>query len=376
MQPASLDSTGQRRGSSALAVFGPRSWSRPEQFAVARLPMRATLHPFPDDTVAATVDRSASPWFHSLDGDDWSFRLRGRPEDVSLDDVAPASAGAAEQWQRAIVPSCWTMDPDVDDWPHYTNVQMPFALEPPAVPDDNPTGVYRKRFRLRDGWESRRTVVHVGGAESCLYVFCNGEAVGMGKDSRLSQEFDLTPHVRSGENTLVLVVVRWSDGSWLEDQDHWWMAGLHREVYLYSTGHTHIADVNVTADLDDDISTGLVSVEVSVGFGTVEEGWRVETTLLEPSGTAINNQPLSADVPVFDRSSPTAETVSAYLYEGPVARFNETIPDVTPWSSERPARYAVVLSLIDPSGSLVEATALRVAFRRVEVADRELLLHG
>lgn len=378
MASPSRAQTDRKPSASALSAFGPRSWCRPEQLAVARLPMRATLYPFPDDSVAATLIRSASPWFHPLDGDDWSFRLHARPEDVTADDVGSedGSTGSTDAWQPITVPGCWTMDPDVDDWPHYTNVQMPFALEPPLVPDANPTGVYRKRFRLPTEWDGRRTVLHVGGAESCLYVFCNGQAVGMGKDSRLSQEFDLTPYLEAGDNTLALVVVRWSDGSWLEDQDHWWNAGLHREVFLYSTAGTHIADVSVTAELDEDLSTGLFSAEVTVGLEETEPGWRVETTVLDPSGKAVNSQPLSDDVPVFRRGSATEEMVSAYLYEGPVARFSETIDDVTPWSSERPARYTVVISLVDPSGDLVEATALKVGFRRVEVADRELLLNG
>ena len=376
MAPPAPGRDDREPGGRLLDAFGPQSWCRPEQIAVDRLPMRTTCYPFPDDTVAATVDRSASPWFRSLDGTDWEFRLHDRPEAVGTDVVDDDATGP---WQSMEVPSCWTMDPSVEDHPQYTNVRMPFVEDPPRVPDANPTGVYRKRFNLPRGWKSRRTVLHVGGAESCLYVFCNGKPVGMGKDSRLPQEFDLTPHVRTGKNTLVLVVVRWSDGSWLEDQDHWWNAGLHREVYLYSTGRTHIADVRVTAGLDEDLSTGRLTAEIEVGFAddaAAAEGWRVETTLIDADGKALDTQPLSADVPYFHRSSPVAEMISAYLYEGPVARIAETIDDVTPWSSERPVRYTVVVSLVDPSGDVVEATATRVGFRRVEVVDRELLLNG
>ena len=355
-----------------LDAFGPRSWCRPEQFAVGRLPMRATLYPFPDETAAAGLDRSSSPWFHSLDGE-WDFRLAARPEDVTGSDV---SDDAGDGWQHATVPGCWTMDPAVDDHPHYTNVRMPFDCEPPEVPDDNPTGVYRTSFRLPRGWKSRRTVLHVGGAESCLYVFCNGTAVGMGKDSRLPQEFDLTPHLRSGDNQLTLVVVRWSDGSWLEDQDHWWMAGLHREVFLYSSGHTHLSDVRVQGELAEDLLTGELTVDVEVGAAEPGPGWRAEVMVLDADGRPMLAQPLTADVPVFDRSSPMAETVSAYVYRGRVARVRETFDDVTPWSSERPVLHTLVVSLIDPDGDVAEVTATRFGFRRVEIVDRELLLNG
>ena len=355
-----------------IDAFGPRSWCRPEQYAVGRLPMRSTLYPFPDDTSASRLDRAASPWFHPLDGQ-WDFRLFDRPEAVTVDAV---STDAVSGWHRTPVPGCWTMDPDVDDHPHYTNVRMPFDLEPPEVPDDNPTGVYRRTFKLPRGWKGRRTVLHVGGAESCLYVFCNGVAVGMGKDSRLPQEFDLTPHLTAGENALALVVVRWSDGTWLEDQDHWWMAGLHREVFLYSTGATHVADVRVRAELDEDLVTGVLTAEVDVGADRPSPGWRVEVMVNDPDGRPMLPQPLSAEVPRFDRSSPIAETISAYTYRGPVARVEETFDDVTPWSSERPVLHTVVVSLVDPDGDVVEATAVRTGFRRVEVVDRELLLNG
>ena len=217
-------------------------------------------------------------------------------------------------------------------------------------------------------------MLHVGGAESCLYVFCNGEPVGMGKDSRLPQEFDLTDHVRTGDNALTLVVVRWSDGSWLEDQDHWWMAGLHREVYLYSTAAAHLADVAVSAELDDDLETGLLTADVRVA-GATEPGFQLEATVFGPDGHPLMSQPVSADVPVFDRTSPVAEMISAYLYRGTV-RLQETFDGVTPWSSERPVLHTLVLSLIDPSGSLVETTSVRIGFRRVEIVDRELLLNG
>lgn len=353
-----------------LDAFGPRSWCRPEQVSVGRLPMRATAYPYPDEELAARGDRTASPWFRSLDGE-WRFRLRARPEDVVADDLA---GDAGDGWMPFTVPGCWTMHPDVDDWPHYTNVRMPFAGEPPGVPDDNPTGVHRRSFRLPRGWADRRTVLHVGGAESCLFVFCNGEPVGMGKDSRLPQEFDLTPHLRRGANDLALVVVRWSDGTWLEDQDHWFHGGLHREVFLRSTAAVHLADVAVRADLDEDLETGRLHLDTLVD-GVAVPGWRIEASLLDAGGTAMLRQPLSADVPVFDRTSAGAEVVSAYLHDDRV-RIDESFASVTPWSSEDPVLHTLVVSLLDPDGTLVEATSVRIGFRRVEVVDRELLLNG
>ncbi|HEX4901620.1 MAG TPA: glycoside hydrolase family 2 TIM barrel-domain containing protein [Acidimicrobiales bacterium] len=354
-----------------LDAFGPRSWCRPELVSAGRLPMRATAYPFPDEDSAAVGDREASPWFHRLDGE-WRFRLRTRPEDVDADDLVGSTDG--DGWLPFTVPGLWTVHPDVDDWPQYTNVRMPFVAEPPDVPEDDPTGVHRLSFRLPRGWADRRTVLHVGGAESCLFVFCNGEPVGMGKDSRLPQEFDLTPHLRRGENDLALVVVRWSDGTWLEDQDHWFHGGLHREVFLYSTASVHLADVAVRAELDEDLETGQLHLSARVD-GVCDPGWRIEASLLDPGGRAVVAQPLSADVPVFDRSSVAAEEISAYLHTGRV-QISESFDDVAPWSAEDPALHTLVVSLVGPDGALSEATSVRVGFRRAEVVDRELLLNG
>jgi hypothetical protein len=120
-------------------------------------------------------------------------------------------------WTPLPIPSNWTMHGF--DRPHYTNIQMPFPHEPPRVPDENPTGLYRTQFDLPKKWNKRRIVLHFGGAESVLYVYVNGQAVGMSKDTRLPAEFDITPFVQAGKtNTLVAVVVKWSDASFIEDQ--------------------------------------------------------------------------------------------------------------------------------------------------------------
>src|SRR5437899_7259823 len=128
----------------------------------------------------------------SLDGG-WSFAFRDRPEDVTADDLAGETAG----WSSVDVPGCWTMQGF--DHPQYTNVQMPFAGPPPRVPDENPTGVYRRAVAVPPSWVRRRIVLHVAGAESVLYVHVNGIPIGMGKDSRLPHEFDLTGLVEPGQ---------------------------------------------------------------------------------------------------------------------------------------------------------------------------------
>jgi beta-galactosidase len=311
-----------------LFLAGQKSWESPELTSLNRLPPHATLVPFPTAELAATLDRSRSRWFASLDGE-WEFRLAGRPEQ------AARALRSARGWSTVDVPGLWTMQGH--GTPHYTNVVMPFDERPPRVPDENPTGIYRRRFELPRGWRKRRVVLHFGGAEGALHVLVNGQPVGIAKDSRTPSEFDVTELVRHGEpNELVAVVVQWSDASFVEDQDHWWQAGLPREVALYSKGESSIADVFARGDLDEDYKHGLLSVAA--------EG--AEARLLDPSGRTVLVEPLRT------------------------GRLDAPVRSPRRWSADDPALYTLVVSRGD------ESVACRLGFRRVEVRNRRLLVNG
>ena len=202
-------------------------------------------------------------------------RWRDRPDQVLDADLV----GATAEWSEVEVPGCWTMQGF--DSPQYTNVQMPFAGPPPNVPDANPTGVYRRAVTVPATWRDKRIVLHVAGAESVLYVHADGVPVGMGKDSRLPHEFDLTGlAVPGGTFELALTVVRWSDATYLEDQDHWFHAGLHRSVFLYATPPVFIADLHVIADYDPETGDGRLDVRIDVDtIAAAPKGWRARVTV-------------------------------------------------------------------------------------------------
>jgi beta-galactosidase len=344
------------------------SWRNPELTGLHRLPARGALIPFPDVETAREGERDASPWFHSLEGR-WPFALFERPEDVPAEVVSTEFDDS--DWSEINVPGNWTLQGF--DRPHYTNVQMPFPQRPPDVPDENPTGVYRRRFEIPEAWQGRRIVLHLGGAESVLYVHLNGTFVGMSKDSRLPAEFDVSGLMRMSTNVLVATVVRWSDASFLEDQDHWWMAGLHREVYLYASGVTHIADVQVVADWDPDAERAHLDVRTEVAFGAVpQEGWRIETQLLAAAGRSVLRRALSAEVPVAH----PFWALRAFQFEGHVVQVETPVARARPWSSESPVLYRLLISLLDPEGRVRETVTCRVGFRRVEVAGGELRING
>lgn len=348
--------------------FGPageRLWTVPEATSAGRLPMRTTFLTAPD-LDGAHADR----WRFDLDGR-WRFRLFDAPEAVP-DDI-DASDFDDRNWKDVDVPGCWPLQGF--DAPIYTNVRMPFPGEPPDVPEANPTGVYRRKIRLPAGWHKRRVVLHVGGAESVVFVHLNGRRIGFAKDSRLPSEFDLSGALQPGYNCLTLIVVRFSDASWLEDQDHWWLAGLHREVFLYTTAPTRLADVRVDADWHE--GAGHLRVRAAVeGPGLAAGDWQVRVGLLKASGTSALRKPLVAAVPRRDVSTPRRDLVSGIVWRGQEAELSTSSRSLKPWTAETPERYRVTVELLDPKGRVVEATEVSCGFRRVAIEDGLLKVNG
>ena len=341
---------------------------QPELSGLNRLAMRPSFDLY--NSFDEARDRTAGTRSRPLDGP-WKFLLVDHPEACPPEWMAPDFD--TSDWMTLAVPGCWTRQ-GVDDRPHYTNVVMPWPeLDPPAVPDRNPTGLYRREFRLTNAWRTRDVHVEFGGAESVLALWCNGEFVGMGKDSRLPSAFDLTPFLRAGPNVLAAMVIRWSDATWIEDQDHWWHAGLHRSVQLLSRSPVHLRDLQVTADFDPDTGTGHLHVRAEASEGV--HGWKVRTTLMTDAGRRVGRQQ-TAPVQAFGTDGQFEQHLSAYAFEGVIAATSVEVPRVKPWSAEAPNRYRVVAELLDEHGTVIEVAHTWTGFRRVEVRDRRLLVNG
>ncbi len=341
-----------------------KTWQSAETLSLNRLPARATLYPYPTVAAARAGRREDSRWWQSLDGD-WDFRLVDRPENVPAEfvhtDFSPDGS-----WSRLPVPSNWTMHGH--DRPHYTNIVMPFPNPPPTVPEQNPTGLYRTTFVVPADWSGRRVILHVGGAESVLYVWLDGKPIGLAKDTRLPSEFDLTPFMTAGAtHVLAAVVVKWSDASFVEDQDQWWMGGIHREVYLYSQAEHYLEDVFVRGDLEDNLRDGRLRMSVRVGSPDLEaKGCAVRVQLYDANGKAVWRKPGEEKTQWSDAWRNPRKVVE---FDLPVARPRH-------WSAEVPNLYTAVVTLVDPAGNEVEHTSCRVGFRRVEVRHRQMLVNG
>jgi beta-galactosidase len=309
-----------------------------------------------------------------LDGR-WRFQLLAKADDETVAD-----------WGEAEVPGLWTMA-GTWDRPHYTNVQMPFPGLPPTIPEINPTGVYERDFTVPDDWAGRRIVLHVGAAESVLIVSLNGEAVGVGKDSHLASEFDLTGRLRPGPNTLTLRVVKWSDATYVEDQDQWWHGGITRPVFLYSTGPVYLADVRVAAGLADDLATGMLDLTVTVGFpgDDLAPGRIVEATLggiddtMRTGAQSVDRRTLESwtryDQRLMYRHAagllPPEDEAAWETVQGRMAppldglvTWHLEIPDVARWSAEQPNLYPLAVVLRDADGTIVDEVTVQVGGSR------------
>lgn len=332
-----------------------------------RRAMRSPLVSFRDVESAHIEDRTKSPWFRSLNGQ-WAIK---RFSDVNQ---VPASAlvGDCSAWPSIDVPGNWTLA-SLGDVPHYTNVMMPWKGRPPSLPAEVATAVYRTTFSIPTSWKKRKTIVHIGGAESVHAVYVNGSFVGYGTDSRLPSEYEISEFLSDGENTLAIVVCRYSAQSHLEDQDQWWMAGLHREVFLRSQANVAFHDVRVDAGLSIDGDTpprGVCKVSATLDVPLDEPlvpGWKVVARLETLEGKMVGTE-RTTNVPAHE---------FPYVFEGYTVTFdNWIVPKVKMWSAEAPNRYRVIVSLIDPQGKTADVTSVITGFRSVEVVGNSLLING
>ncbi|MDG1846638.1 MAG: glycoside hydrolase family 2 TIM barrel-domain containing protein [Acidimicrobiales bacterium] len=352
-----------------MLPFALKTILNPQLTELNRLPARSPLTPYPK-LPDKEID-SETPWRLPIDGS-WKFHLSMAPTDTpenweneELDDAS---------WRSIEVPGSWTRQ-GTEDFPHYTNIMMPWKedLEPPDVPRRNPTGLYRKKFQLPDDWKGRKIILHVGGVESVLLVWCNGRFVGLGKDSRLPSEFDITPYLSTGLNLLGLMVIRWSDSTWIEDQDHWFHAGIHRSVHLEARGSTHIEDLHISADFESVTELGRLNVVAKISGEAF--GWKVRVSLKEKE-TGLELGAFTAPVAAPKTSKPLEELISAYTFPGPYADMTLTDLAVFSWSDEIPLLYRLDIELLGPKGETKEAYVEWVGFRRVEIHDRRLLING
>ena len=331
-------------------------WEQPEVYEVGKLPARATLTPYA--TIEQALLRGESEWVMDISGD-WKFYWTPTPaeapeefESIFYDD---------SQWGTIPVPGNW----EVQGYgmPIYTNVNYPFAKNPPFIPhDDNPTGCYRHRFVIPEAWDNRRVILHFESGLAAMYVWVNGIEVGYSEGTKTAVEFDITGMVQHGENVLAVKGLRWADGSYLEDQDFWRLSGFDRGVKVYTVDDVRIADMFVISDLDEDYKRGLYTSTVTIENGRSQQfNGSVELQLIDKEGRVLIKESKQLVVEA-------GSTVDVAIERG--------LAKVDLWSHEFPNLYTTLVALRGSDGAVIEATSTRTGFRKVEIKDAQLLLNG
>ncbi|WP_163407265.1 glycoside hydrolase family 2 TIM barrel-domain containing protein [Flavobacterium ajazii] len=334
-------------------------WENPQVFQINREPARASFLPYADESSAVSDQYENSPWYFSLNGKwkfSWSPTPDQRPKDFYKTDFSTLN------WKELQVPSNWELQGY--GIPIYTNITYPFERNPPFINHaDNPVGSYKRDFILPENWKNRHVYLHFEAGTSAMYIWVNGEKVGYTEDTKSPAEFDISKYLKPGKNDVAVEVYRWSDGSYLEDQDFWRLSGIDRNVYLYSTDTIRISDFFAKPDLDSNYKTGSLNVEVSLKnlSSVAVKNQKLTTKLIDASGKAIFVKDLKVN---FEANK--TQTVS----------FFQNVSNPKLWSSEAPNLYTLVLSLKDEKGSIIESTSTQIGFRKVELKGGELLVNG
>lgn len=348
----------------------PHDWENPAVFRINKEAPRATSMPFPTKEESAKP-RLESPWCKSLNGN-WKFHHVGNPSAKPTGFEAPGFDDAS--WKEIPVPSNWQMHGY--GFPHYTNMTYPFAKNPPNVMGEPPqfystfieanrnqVGSYRHKFTLPENWKGRRTFIVFGGVDSAFYLWINGKKVGYSQDSRTPAEFDLTPYLQAGENTLAAEVYQYSDGSYLEDQDMFRLSGIFRDVYLWSAADLDLRDFQIKAGLADDYQTGTLEFTTTIANrGETEAEAKLTLTLTGPDGAVINAPVVSA------KAGGKAEVTQSVKVD--------SIPAVKAWSAEIPNLYTYHITLSDSSGKEIAHYSGKTGFRRNEIKNGQFLHNG
>ena len=331
----------------AMSAFGQTfdEWKDPQVNAVNRLPMHSSYFAYENENAAAKGDKTLSANFMSLNGP-WKFNwvrdLKSRPTDFWRTDFNDKG------WDDLQVPAVWELNGYGD--PIYVNIGYPwrnsFKNNPPIVPEEeNHVGSYRRVVKVPADWKGKEIIAHFGSVTSNIYLWVNGKFVGYGEDSKLEQEFDLTPYLVPGkENLIAFQVFRWNDGTYLEDQDFFRYSGVGRDCYLYARNKKRIEDIRVTPDLENGYADGVLTVNLKLkGNGTTDlvlydaEGQKVAEGVANGSGTVTMK-----------------------------------VPGVEKWSAETPYLYTLNATLRG-SGEVIP---VNVGFRKIELVGDQILVNG
>jgi len=344
---------------------GP-DWENPAVISKNTEKPHATLVPYTTEHQSRRYDRASSPFYRSLNGT-WKFKWVQRPDKVPAGFFAPGTDVSG--WDDLPVPSNWQVYGNRHrrsyDPPIFTNIKHPFKAEPPRIPaDTNAVGLHRTTFTIPGHWDGRQVFLHFAGVQSAMYVWVNGREVGYHEDGMTPAEFNVTPYLKPGNNVLAVQVINWSDGSYLEDQDYWRLAGIFRDVFLFATPTLHLRDYHAVTDFDNNYRDAALKLTLRLRNYAPQETrpQRLVTTLYDAEGRQIFTQ--TQDVPAVAGGG-----------ERQVDLVRNVI-NPRQWSAEDPYLYGLTFQLSDAKGEVTEAISGRIGFREVEKVPGQILVNG
>lgn len=324
-----------------------------------RLPGRSYHLSYLNENDALTYERGLSRGYMLLNGI-WKFEYAQNPQEATDRFFDPELD--VEQWDEIQVPGHWQCQGYGK--PHYTDLYYPFPYDPPYTPTENPTGCYRRDFIFPEHYSDSQIILRFEGVDSAFHVWINGQEVGYSQGSRLPSEFDVTDFVRSGKNTIAVKVYQWSDGSYIEDQDMWWLSGIFRDVSLLMKPKIQLRDFFIQTKFDDNYTDALLKLDVSLlnlcDENEVAASLRVR--LLDENDRLVQEQALSNINLKY--GIPTDE------------KLDLSISKPHKWTAEHPYLYHVLLELTSQDGKILEVIPCRIGFREIEVRNGNFLVNG
>ena len=346
-----------------------KPWEDPQVSGINRMPSKATSHSFANELEALENDKTSSSRYKLLNGN-WKFSWSTKPE------LAPkgfeANTYDDSKWNTIPVPANWELEGY--GTAIYTNTKYPFQpVNPPLVSkEDNPTGCYRTEFEIPKNWNGTQITLSFGGVSSAYYVWLNGKFLGYSEDSMLPTHFDATSQVKEGKNILALKVFRFSDASYLEDQDHWRLSGIQRDVYLTSAPKVQLYDFFVKTNLDEQYKDATLKIRPRIKKfdNTNLKGYTLEAKLFDDKKKEVFDKPLSIPLKKIYREK------FGQRGKPDFALLQGKVKNPKKWSAEYPNLYTLVFNVKDAKGNILESRTTKVGFREAEIKDGEFLING
>ncbi len=334
-------------------------WENIDVLQRNRMKSRSFFTPYDDTNKALTYERGMSSSFLLLNGM-WYFYYANSPAEIPEECIDKNYC--TRNWNEINVPSNWQLEGY--DKMHYTDYHYPFPIDPPNVPTQNPTGAYKRKFTIPRNWKHKRVILRFEGVDSAFHVWINGVQAGYSQGSRLSSEFDITDLIEAGENDLTVIVYKWSDGSYVEDQDMWWLSGIFRDVSLICRKPVHVFDYFVRTDFDDNYENAILDITVDI-FNSQTE--------------AIKNHEISFKLLDGFHMKVMEAKVSGINVEGGNKRKINVKYDIekpNKWTAETPSLYNLLISLKDSNGETIEIIPQKVGFRKIELKNGLINING